>query len=143
MTYGPLMQKGRHTCRPCQLARPSRASTPGVPLRRNRQLVLGFQPGIDVFAHHVLRDAVSLLNLSLELIALAINPVEIIVRELPPLLLDLTLPLLPVPLDPIPIQTSPTKVPSGNLGRIGKTRDIDYNSLSLMALRGQARRFTH
>src|SRR5271157_5548093 len=39
--------------------------------------------------------------------------------------------------------TSPTKVPSGNLGRIGKTRDINYNSLSLMALRGQARRFTH
>src|SRR5271157_139286 len=41
------------------------------------------------------------------------------------------------------ILTSPTKVPSGNLGRIGKTRDINYNSLSLMALRGQARRFTH
>src|SRR5271157_3238426 len=38
---------------------------------------------------------------------------------------------------------SPTKVPSGNLGRTGKMRDIDYNSLSLMALRSQARRFTH
>ena len=25
--------------------------------------------------------------------------------------------------------TSPTKVPSGNLGRIGKMRDIDYNYL--------------
>ncbi len=32
--------------------------------------------------------------------------------------------------------TFPTKFPSGNLGRIGKTRDIDYNSLFLMALRG-------
>ena len=42
-----------------------------------------------------------------------------------------------------PIPTFPTKVPSGNLGRIGKMRDIDYNSLFLMALRGQARRFTH
>ena len=37
------------------------------------------------------------------------------------------------------IMTSPTKVPCGNLGRIGETRDIDYNHLCLMNLRGQDR----
>ena len=40
-------------------------------------------------------------------------------------------------------QTFPPKVPSCNLGRIGKMRSIGYNLLYLMALRCQDRRFSH
>src|SRR3954453_23594388 len=35
------------------------------------------------------------------------------------------------------------KSPSGNLGRMGETRDIDYNSLYCLVLRGQYCRFSH
>src|SRR4051794_24537919 len=39
--------------------------------------------------------------------------------------------------------TSPTKVPCGNLGRIGKMRDTDRNSLQRKRLSGRARRLSH
>src|SRR5262245_44960488 len=51
----------------------------------------------------VLREAILLLHLADELVALAVNDVELIVGQLAPLLLDLALELLPVAFDAIPI----------------------------------------
>ena len=65
--------------------------------------VLGFQPIIDVFAHHVFCDSVSLLNPPFELVALSVDAIQVIFGELTPLLLDLALNLLPVSFDAIPI----------------------------------------
>ncbi len=60
-------------------------------------------PVIDLLADLILRKAVSLLNLALELIATAINDVEIIICEFSPLFLDLSFGLLPIPLHLIPV----------------------------------------
>src|SRR5262249_52325761 len=60
-------------------------------------------PIVDVLANLVLRDAVALLDLAFELIAAAVDDVEIIVGELAPLLLDLAFDLLPVSFDAIPV----------------------------------------
>src|SRR5690606_16173156 len=60
-------------------------------------------PIVDVAANAVLFDAIPLLDLALELIALAGDLVEIVVGEFAPLLLDLALELFPVSFDAVPI----------------------------------------
>src|SRR5688572_19412002 len=56
-----------------------------------------------LFLRIVFRYAVALLNLACDSIAFAGDYVELVVRELAPLLFDLPLELLPVSFDPIPV----------------------------------------
>lgn len=60
-------------------------------------------PVVDIFLGSILFIAVTLLDLPLELLALAIDDVEVVVGEFASLLLDLTLHLLPVTFNAIPI----------------------------------------
>jgi hypothetical protein len=64
---------------------------------------LATAPVIDVAFNTILFDAIPLLDLAFQLVALAGDLVKIIVSEFTPLLLDLALRLLPVSFDPIPI----------------------------------------
>ena len=48
-----------------------------------------FQPGVDVFPDLVLRDSISLLDYSLQLIAMTLDFVQVVVGEIAPLLFDL------------------------------------------------------
>ena len=57
---------------------------------------LRVQPSIDVLSGLVLRDAISFLDHSLELIATTGDFIQIVVGEIAPLLLDAALQLLPV-----------------------------------------------
>jgi len=57
---------------------------------------LRFQPVVDVLAHHVFCQAITLLELAFELVALAVDGGQIVVGELTPLFLDLAFGLLPV-----------------------------------------------
>src|SRR5690349_9811542 len=58
-------------------------------------------PGVDVLADLILGEAVALLNLAFELVAAAVDDIEIVIGELAPLFLHLALDLLPVPFDAI------------------------------------------
>jgi len=60
-------------------------------------LVQRGEPSIHVLAGLVLGDAVALLNLALELIALAVDGREVVVGEVAPLLLDLARELFQLP----------------------------------------------
>src|ERR1700755_3297692 len=79
------------------------ASRPGFGSVDERSLGLRGHPIVDILFGLVLGEAVPLLDLSLELVALAVDDVEVIVGKLAPLLLHLTLDLLPVSLDAIPV----------------------------------------
>jgi hypothetical protein len=59
--------------------------------RAEIRLVQRCHPLIDLLARRILAQAIALLDLTLELLALARDPVEIIIREITPLLLDLAL----------------------------------------------------
>src|SRR5580704_4913224 len=61
------------------------------------------QPVVDTLARRVFGDAGAFLNLALKLFALAGNLVEIIIRKMTPLLLDLAFELFPVSFNAIPI----------------------------------------
>jgi hypothetical protein len=65
--------------------------------------LLRFVPSIDVFSDLVLGDPIPLLNFAFELIASAIYGREIIIGEVPPLLLYLAFDLFPVSFDAIQI----------------------------------------
>src|ERR1700724_1496948 len=60
-------------------------------------------PIIDILLHHVLGMTVALLDLSFELLALAVYRGKVVVSELAPLFLDLADELLPITFDTIPI----------------------------------------
>jgi hypothetical protein len=60
-------------------------------------------PVVNIASGAVFLVAVALLNFPFQLVALAGDLVEIIVRELSPLLLDLPLHLLPVSFNPVPV----------------------------------------
>src|SRR5262249_62028189 len=64
---------------------------------------LGGEPVVHVLAGLVLGHAIALLNLALELIAAAVDDVEVIVSELAPLFLYLAFDLLPISFHAIPI----------------------------------------
>src|SRR5580700_2564134 len=84
----------------------SRWPVPASHRSRARDLggfVLRLQPIVNVLAHHVFGQAIALLDLAFELVALAVDCGQIIVGELTPLLLDLALGLLPVSFDAVPV----------------------------------------
>src|SRR5215467_2228712 len=64
---------------------------------------LGGEPVVHVLAGLVLGQTIALLKLALELIAAAVDDVEVIVGELAPLLLDPAFDLLPVSFHAIPV----------------------------------------
>src|SRR5688572_3401775 len=68
-----------------------------------RTLVETSLPVLDLAIRLVLRAAVALLDLADELVALAVDDRNVIIGELAPALLDLTLELLPVAFNAIPI----------------------------------------
>src|SRR3982074_2816704 len=61
------------------------------------------EPVIHVLVNLVLGEAVALLQLAFELLAAALDHVEIVVGEFTPLFLGLSLELLPIAFDPVPI----------------------------------------
>src|SRR5882757_6787865 len=65
--------------------------------------VHALEPGIDLALRLVPRNAVALLQPAGELLALALDHIEVVVGELAPLLLSLALELFPVAFDTIPI----------------------------------------
>ena len=79
----------------------------GLRISERRQFGL---PGGELLFHFVLGDPVRLFDLSGQLIALAGDDIELVVRELAPLLLDAALDLLPVAFDSIPVHL---KFPAG------------------------------
>src|SRR5438552_692107 len=71
--------------------------------RGERLPLLSAAPIVDILAHLVLGDAVPLLDLAFELIALAANEIEIVIGQLAPLFFDLAFDLLPISFHAIPI----------------------------------------
>jgi hypothetical protein len=67
-------------------------------------LLLG--PLVDLLARGVLLDAVTLLDLAFELVALSADGGEVVVGQIAPLLLELPLELLSVSFDTIPVHGS-------------------------------------
>jgi hypothetical protein len=65
--------------------------------------IKGCIPVVDSLAHLVLGQAVALLDLAFQLLATAVDRVEIIVRQLAPLFLHPSLDLLPVSFHAVPI----------------------------------------
>src|SRR5205807_3909457 len=65
--------------------------------------LLPHDPVVDVLASFIPSDAIAFLNLPFKLLPLAGNFVEIVVRQVAPLLLDLAFELFPVSFDAIPI----------------------------------------
>src|ERR1041385_793241 len=65
--------------------------------------MLAPEPVVHVLADLVLGKTVALLQLAFELLAAALDDVEIVVGELAPLLLGRTLELLPIAFDPVPV----------------------------------------
>src|ERR1700730_2759631 len=98
-----------------QEARPMRLSTPCA--RSVTTGSLPVQPVVDRLARRVLGDAGAFLNLPFELFALAGDFVEIVIRKMTPLLLDLALELLPVSFDAIPIHCKLLWLGPATLGR--------------------------
>src|SRR5262249_20117960 len=68
---------------------------------------LGAVPVVDVLAHLVAGDAVALLDLALELLAVAGDDIEVVVGQAAPLFLHLALELLPVTFDAVPVHRRP------------------------------------
>src|SRR5829696_473837 len=60
-------------------------------------------PVVDVTPDLVLLIPVTLLDLAFELVAAAVDHVQVVIGELAPLLFDVALELLPVPFNPVPI----------------------------------------
>src|SRR5262245_39936888 len=69
-------------------------------------------PVVDVLAHLILGQTVALLDFALELIAAAIDDIEIVVGELAPLLLHLPFDLFPISLHAIPVHFERTSCSS-------------------------------
>src|SRR5205823_8108890 len=67
------------------------------------RLVHAFEPSVDLALGLVLGYAIALLESAAELPALAFDYVEVVVAELPPLLLNLALERVPTAFDTIPI----------------------------------------
>src|SRR5690554_1817180 len=63
------------------------------------------QPVVDIPLRFILRLAVALLNAAGELGALSLDDIQIVIRKLAPLLLDLALELLPISFDLIPVHS--------------------------------------
>src|ERR1700691_2385230 len=65
--------------------------------------VLRPQPVVHVPAHHVFSQAIALLDLAFELVALSVDGGQIVVGELTPLLFDLAFGLLPISFNAVPV----------------------------------------
>ena len=63
-------------------------------------------PVINVLTNFIFCETVPLLDLAFELFAAAVYYVEVVVSELPPLLLDLAFNLLPISFDSIPVHVN-------------------------------------
>src|SRR5882724_9222131 len=85
----------------------SKTGSQGSPLRQRKKRLplLRAIPVVDILAHLVLGDAVPLLDLAFELVALAANEIQIVVGQLAPLLFDLAFDLLPISFHAIPIHS--------------------------------------
>src|SRR3954467_9024152 len=88
----------------------SKTSSRGSPFslsfqRKERLPLLRAVPVVDILAHLVLGDAVPLLDLAFELVALAANEIQIVVGQLSPLFFDLAFDLLPISFHAIPIHS--------------------------------------
>src|ERR1700730_13384528 len=66
-------------------------------------LVHALEPSVDLAFRLVLRNAIMLLQTAGELLALALDHIEVVVGELAPLLLSLAFELFPVAFNTIPI----------------------------------------
>src|ERR1700681_3917213 len=84
--------------------------------------LLSVIPVVDILLRLVLRNAIAFLDFSFELIALALDLIELVVRELASLLFHFSLHLLPIAFHAIPIHMiSPS---SGVLAQRGRAAAV-------------------
>ena len=76
---------------------------PGLLIADQGNLLQRPEPVVYILVDLVLGETVALLQLDLELLAAALDHVEVVVGELAPLLLGGALELLPVAFNPVPI----------------------------------------
>src|SRR5215207_6801578 len=76
---------------------------PGLFMFGSATLLQGPEPVVHVLADLVLGKAVALLQLAFELLAAALDDVEIVIGELAPLLLGRAFELLPIAFNPVPV----------------------------------------
>jgi hypothetical protein len=84
------------------------------------------QPAVDFALSLVSRHAVALLQSACELGSLALDKIEIVVRDLTPLLLNPAPELIPIPFDPIPVHGSASC--RLDLLRVGSTSPASQSS---------------
>ncbi|CCV09475.1 hypothetical protein MESS2_p140019 [Mesorhizobium metallidurans STM 2683] len=60
-------------------------------------------PVVDILTDAILLDTVAFLDFAFELVALASDPIEIVISEFTPPFLDLAFDLLPISFDAVPI----------------------------------------
>src|ERR1700758_4292912 len=76
----------------------------GINLTKQAELrLLPRHPVVEFLARSIFCHAIAFLDLALELLALAVDLVDVIIRKLTPLLLDLAFELLPISFDTVPI----------------------------------------
>src|SRR3954467_2324230 len=88
----------------------SKTSSRGSPFslsfqRTERLPLLRAVPVVDILAHLIPGDAVALLDLAFELVALAADDIEIVIGQLAPLLFNLAFDLFPISFHAIPIHS--------------------------------------
>src|SRR6185503_6701855 len=95
--------------RPISGSLPAQAASASMPIRASALRREGFMaldagfPVFDLALGFVLLDAVALLDLAHQLVAMAAHLIELVVGELAPLLLQLARHLLPVALNAVPV----------------------------------------
>jgi hypothetical protein len=99
---GPIAETAKNSASRLGLSTPPSRLVHSKCARSGASRLLLVQPVVDTLARRVFGDAGAFLNLAFKLFALAGNFVEIIIRKMTPLLLDLVFELLPVSFDAIP-----------------------------------------
>src|SRR6202022_4591179 len=69
----------------------------------HRSPLLGIVPAVHVLTNLILGNPISLLQLAFKLLPSSINDVQVVIRQLSPLLLHLTFNLLPISFHAIPV----------------------------------------
>src|SRR5262249_50839379 len=68
-------------------------------------LRLALQPIVDILAHHILSQAIALLDDPFELLALSVDQSQIVIGEFTPFLFDPALSLFPISFDAVPVHS--------------------------------------
>src|SRR5690348_9128495 len=101
-------------------------------------LRLTLQPIIHVLAHHILSQAIALLDDAFELLTLSVDHGQIVVGEFAPFLFDLALSLFPISFDAVPVHSRHLRK-SGCPSRVGTLRRAGQFRLKVAGFNGWTR----